>query len=55
METLRWLRIVGDTIFIIGTGAFAYFMLGLWTGWSYEREAASAPATLRGSVPTLRK
>jgi nitric oxide reductase subunit B len=55
METLRWLRIVGDTIFIIGTGAFAYFTLGLWTGWSYEREAASAPATLRGSVPTLGK
>jgi nitric oxide reductase subunit B len=53
METLRWLRIIGDTIFMIGTGALAYFMIGLWTGWSYEPTAATAREALPGSVPSL--
>ncbi len=35
VAALRWLRMVGDTVFIAGTAAFAYFMLGLWTGRSY--------------------
>jgi nitric oxide reductase subunit B len=50
LGTLRWLRIVGDTIFMMGTGALAYFMLGLWTGWSYEPEAATAAEVLPKSV-----
>lgn len=51
--TLRWLRIVGDTVFIIGTASFAWFMLGLWLGWSYapvateESEAVVAPGVVR--------
>jgi nitric oxide reductase subunit B len=36
METLRWLRIVGDSLFLLGVAFFAWFMAGLWTGWSYE-------------------
>jgi nitric oxide reductase subunit B len=40
LENLRWLRIVGDTIFLMGVGFFAWFMAGLWFGWSY----AAAPA-----------
>jgi nitric oxide reductase subunit B len=36
LEQLRWLRIVGDTIFLVGVGAFAWFMSGLWLGWSYQ-------------------
>jgi nitric oxide reductase subunit B len=51
LETLRWLRIVGDTIFMIGTGALAYFMLGLWTGWSYEPEGATVAEVLPTSLP----
>lgn len=39
LETLRWLRIIGDTIFLTGVAAFAWFMLGLKTGWSYEPES----------------
>ena len=35
MQTLRWLRTIGDAVFIIGTGALAYFVIGLKTGWSY--------------------
>jgi nitric oxide reductase subunit B len=39
LENLRWLRIVGDTVFLAGVGAFAWFMLGLKTGWSYAEPA----------------
>lgn len=34
LEWLRWLRIVGDTVFIVGVGALAWFVIGLKTGWS---------------------
>jgi nitric oxide reductase subunit B len=40
---LRWLRIVGDTVFLVGTASFAWFMLGLWLGWSYAPVAAEEP------------
>jgi nitric oxide reductase subunit B len=36
---LRWLRIVGDTVFLVGTGAFAWFVIGLRTGWSVAQRA----------------
>ena len=36
--TLRWLRVIGDTIFAIGIVALAWFVLGLVTGWSIEKE-----------------
>lgn len=38
LELLRWLRIVGDTVFLSGVGALAWFVLGLRTGWSYRTE-----------------
>ena len=34
MDTLRWLRVVGDTIFAVGVVAPGWFVLGLKTGWS---------------------
>ncbi len=37
VETLRWLRIIGDSVFLLGVGSFVWFMLGLKTGWSYEK------------------
>ena len=37
MEVLRWLRTIGDTVFLIGVGALAYFVTGLITGWSYQK------------------
>lgn len=43
LEALRWMRIVGDTVFMVGVAAFAYFMLGLRTGWSYETPAVQVP------------
>ncbi len=47
IENLRWLRMVGDTVFLVGVAAFAWFMAGLVFGWSYERRPARdvAPAT----------
>ncbi len=36
--TLRWLRVIGDTIFAIGIVALAWFVLGLVTGWSLEKD-----------------
>jgi nitric oxide reductase subunit B len=34
MEKLRWMRVIGDTIFAIGSLALGWFVLGLKTGWS---------------------
>ena len=34
MQTLRWLRVIGDTIFAVGTLALAWFIAGLKGGWS---------------------
>ncbi|MAE94078.1 MAG: nitric oxide reductase large subunit [Deltaproteobacteria bacterium] len=40
IQDLRWLRLVGDTVFLAGVGSLAWFVLGLRTGWSYRRDAA---------------
>jgi nitric oxide reductase subunit B len=37
MNTLRWLRVPGDTIFAIGALVLGWFVLGLQTGWSLEK------------------
>ena len=38
MDTLRWLRVIGDTIFAAGVLALGWFVLGLKTGWSLTAE-----------------
>jgi nitric oxide reductase subunit B len=38
MNTLRWLRVIGDTIFALGVLALGWFVLGLKTGWSLTGE-----------------
>ncbi|MBK7211989.1 MAG: nitric-oxide reductase large subunit [Bacteroidales bacterium] len=37
LTTFRWLRVIGDTIFALGTVALAWFIIGLKTGWSLEK------------------
>jgi nitric oxide reductase subunit B len=37
IHTLKWLRVIGDTIFALGTVALAYFIFGLKLGWSIDR------------------
>lgn len=34
MNTLRWMRVIGDTIFALGVLSLGWFVLGLKTGWS---------------------
>jgi len=38
MLTLKWLRVIGDTIFAAGTVALAWFIFGLKGGWSIEKK-----------------
>ena len=37
LNTFRWLRVFGDTIFAVGTVALAWFVIGLKTGWSIDK------------------
>jgi nitric oxide reductase subunit B len=42
MQTLRWLRMIGDTIFALGAIVFVYFALNLM--WQRpDKKAATAP------------
>jgi nitric oxide reductase subunit B len=50
MNTLRWLRIFGDTIFASGIMALAWFVLGLKTGWSLHHDEVQ---DLEDAVPAL--
>ncbi|RIK71872.1 MAG: nitric oxide reductase large subunit [Planctomycetota bacterium] len=34
MDTFRWLRVVGDTLFAVGILALGWFVVGLKSGWS---------------------
>ncbi|MFA7342701.1 MAG: nitric-oxide reductase large subunit [Terrimicrobiaceae bacterium] len=36
MDTLRWLRVIGDTIFAVGILVLGWFVVGLKAGWSLE-------------------
>ncbi len=36
MNQLRWMRMIGDTIFAAGALALGWFVLGLVTGHSYD-------------------
>ena len=38
MQTLRWLRVPGDTIFFLGAVALVIFVAGLKTGHSFRKE-----------------
>jgi nitric oxide reductase subunit B len=50
MDALRWLRIVGDTVFAVGILALGWFVVGLKAGWSVS-EAEDMPVTDEGPVP----
>jgi nitric oxide reductase subunit B len=39
LDRLRWLRMVGDTVFTLGVLALGWFVLGLKTGWSVTQES----------------
>jgi nitric oxide reductase subunit B len=37
MQTLRWLRVPGDSLFAVGAIALVYFIFGLRYGWSIDQ------------------
>jgi nitric oxide reductase subunit B len=37
MQTLRWMRVPGDTIFFLGAVALVVFIAGLKTGHSFRK------------------
>ena len=39
MQTLRWMRVPGDTIFALGAIALVVFVFGLYFGWSLGTRA----------------
>jgi nitric oxide reductase subunit B len=58
LQTLRWMRIVGDVVFLSGVAALAWFFLGLLTGHSHTRqtralEELSASVDWQGATASL--
>lgn len=52
MNTLRWLRVLGDTIFSTGLFALVWFVAGLKTGWSIGEPVDEIIAKERDAVGT---
>jgi nitric oxide reductase subunit B len=54
LQNLRWLRVVGDTIFALGAVGIGWFVLGLKTGWSFadqsEESVALAAAARKAAI-----
>ena len=40
MQFLRWMRVPGDVLFALGAALLGWFVLGLLTGHSFEKETA---------------
>lgn len=38
IQTLRWLRVIGDTVFALGALALAWFIFGMKGGWSVVKK-----------------
>jgi nitric oxide reductase subunit B len=52
MQKLRWLRVIGDSVFTAGVFALVWFVAGLATGWSVRREPGWSSET-GGSAPPI--
>jgi nitric oxide reductase subunit B len=50
MQTLRWLRAIGDTIFAVGIVALGWFIVGLKGGWSLKPDLPADPAPARRRI-----
>jgi len=51
LETLRWLRMVGDSVFLLGVGALVWFVVGLRTGWSLRTSDEVEPLPAKAPSP----
>jgi nitric oxide reductase subunit B len=45
MQALRWMRVPGDVLFAAGAALFAWFILGLLTGHSYDDTKSASENT----------
>jgi nitric oxide reductase subunit B len=54
MDTLRWSRVIGDSIFALGVVALGWFVLGLETGWSIAPEPDAVAEQFPGEVLAAR-
>jgi len=52
LQTFRWLRVIGDTIFAVGAIALAIFVIGLKTGWSINKTVVDVSEE---SYPSVRR
>ncbi len=52
MDRLRWMRMIGDTIFAVGALVLGWFVLGLVTGHSYEKTGTLAEGEWKVVHPT---
>ncbi len=52
MNTLRWLRVIGDTIFGIGVVVLGWFVLGIKTGWSLTDKPDAVAEQFLDAKPT---
>ncbi len=50
LQTLRWLRMIGDVIFAGGLVGLAWFVIGLKGGWSIRRTTVIDPGRLQRLV-----
>jgi len=50
LEILRWMRMIGDTVFLLGVFMLAYFVTGLVTGWSYIKSLGGQRLPLEQSI-----
>ncbi len=44
LQNLRWMRVIGDTIFALGALGIGWFVLGLKTGWSFADQSEESVA-----------
>lgn len=51
LTNLRWLRIIGDTIFAVGAFGLVWFIIGLKTGWSLAGIEAEEQPKRPSSLP----
>jgi len=47
MQFLRWMRVPGDVLFALGAALLGWFVLGLLTGHSFEKESSVGKRTIK--------